>query len=143
MATAERMAELQERLSQFLDALERSDAAAGIALVERWSHPEIEFTSMIGSELQGRTYRGLDELQAWFTELLETFEVRYEDREFRTPSDGVLLCLCTNKVRGRGSGAEIERHIGMVWELEGDLVRRSRSYGSHAEAIAAAEALHA
>jgi hypothetical protein len=53
----------------------------------------------------------------------------------------VVTVLVRPRLRGRGSGIEIPFEVGFVFEYEGDLVRRGVSYASHAEALAAAEAL--
>ena len=57
MATAaqERMIELMPR---FFDALERGDVDAGMALADGLTHPDVEFNSVIGTEVEGRHREG-------------------------------------------------------------------------------------
>jgi ketosteroid isomerase-like protein len=142
MATApqERVLELMPR---FFDALERGDVDAGMALADGLTHPEVEFNSVIGTEVEGRTFHGKDGLAAWFRDLVASFDARFEDREFEAVGETAVVARYRFKGRGRASGIVIDQEIGVVWELEGGLVRRSRSFFSQAEAVAAAKALHA
>jgi ketosteroid isomerase-like protein len=128
-------------LDEFFDGLERGEVDA--AAIDSLTHPDCEFTSAIGSEVAGRTFRGKDEIRGWFADLVQTMEVRYGSRDFRPIGENAVLMLTTNTLRGKGSGAEVIRDIGVIYELEDGLVRRAVSYGSQAEALAAAEALGA
>jgi ketosteroid isomerase-like protein len=125
----------------FFDQLEQGEVDFGE--VEETIHPECEFRSAIGSEVDGRTYRGPEQIRGWFEELLEAFALRYEDRKYEVLEEGDILFLTTNKLRGRGSGAEVVRKIGIVFELEDGLIRKVTSYDTAAEARTAAGALHA
>jgi ketosteroid isomerase-like protein len=136
----ERVLELMPR---FFDALERGDVDAGMALTTDLTHPEIEFTSAIGTVIEGHVYRGRDELEAWFRDLVATFVVGFEDREFRAVGDRAVVACYRFRGHGRGSGIDLDQEIGVVWELEDGLIRRSRSFTSHVEALAAAEELRA
>jgi ketosteroid isomerase-like protein len=128
-------------LDQFFDGLERGEV--DIAAIDSLTHPDAEFTSAIGSEVAGTTFRGREQIRGWFADLVATMEVRYRDRDFRPIGESAVLMLTTNTLRGKGSGAEVVRKIGVVYELEDGLVQRAVSYGSQADALAAAEALHA
>jgi hypothetical protein len=46
-------------------------------------------------------------------------------------------------LRARESGVELRRELGIVYEVDGELIRRGRAYDSHAAALAAAEELRA
>ena len=135
--------EAPDALSRIFEALERRDLDEAMAVLEEIAHADCEHTSVIGTGVEGRTYRGYDGVRGWFADLLESFDVRYVDRDFRVLGEDRVLLLCTNKLRGRGSGAEVSREIGVVWWIEDGLIRRGRSYGSHAEALAAVEAARA
>lgn len=132
-----------ELMPPFFDALGRGDVEAAMEHIDELVHPQVEFTSAIGSELQGRCYRGPDEVRAWFSELVETFDARYENLAFQLVGDDIVVGRYDFTARGRGSGAEVSGEVGVVWELEDRKIRRSNSYRSHAEALAAAEALRA
>ena len=128
-------------LQGFFDAVEREDIEALEVVLDRNVHPDSEFTSQIGSELEGRTFLGPDGIREWFTDLIATMKLRYEDREFRTVGENAVLFLTTFSGKGRGSGADVSREIGVIWELEDGLVRRTISCPTQSEALAAAEAL--
>jgi hypothetical protein len=55
----------------------------------------------------------------------------------------VVVLLVRPSLEGRGSGVQIQLEIGFVIEFDGELARRGASYTSHAEAMAAAEAIAA
>jgi ketosteroid isomerase-like protein len=126
-------------LDEFFDGLERGEVDD--AAIDSLTHPDCEFTSAIGSEVAGRTFHGRDEIRGWFADLVQTMEVRYRNREFRSIGEKAILMLTTNILRGKGSGAEVVREIGVIYQLEDGLVRRAVSYGSQADALAAAKAL--
>jgi ketosteroid isomerase-like protein len=131
---------LVDSVERFLDAIERGDVEAAIEVVTLLVHPQMQFTSVIGSEIEGRTYIGLDGLREWFQDYTDTFEARYEDRRIRALSEEVFVGLFTNKLRGKGSDVEIAREIGTVWELRDGQVVRAVTYASPEQALQAAEA---
>jgi ketosteroid isomerase-like protein len=130
-------------VERFLDEIERGDVEAAIKAVEPQIHPDMRFTSLIGSEIEGRTYIGLDGLREWFQDYCDTFEVRYEDRRIRALGEDVVVGLFTNRLRGKGSDIEIAREIGTVWDLRDGQVVTAVTYASAEQALAAAEATHA
>jgi ketosteroid isomerase-like protein len=136
--TAERMF---EPLGRACDTLERSDVEGFMAIIEEISHPNCEWTSHFSGEVEGRTHRGYDGMRTWASDLSEAFDVRYEDREFRAIGDDVVLFLCRFEYRGRGSGIDLSNELGVLYEFEEGQFRQGRAYGSHAEALAAAEAI--
>jgi ketosteroid isomerase-like protein len=130
-------------IERFLDEIEGGDVEAAIAAVAHLIHPEMRFTSMIGSEIDGRTYIGSDGLREWFQDYSDTFEVQYVDRKFIVYDEGVVVGLFTNTMRGRSSDVELSRDIGTVWEFEDGLVVRAVTYGSQDQVLKAAEAARA
>lgn len=136
--TAERMI---EPLGRACDALERSDVEGFMAIMDEIAHPDCEWTSYTSGAVEGRTHLGHDGMRSWASDLMDTFVVRYEDRDFRAVGDDVVVFLSTFVYHGRGSGLDLSSEIGVVWEFEDGLFRLGRAYGSHAEAIAAAEAI--
>jgi ketosteroid isomerase-like protein len=127
--------------NRYFDQLEQGRVDFGE--IEELIHPQCEFRSAIGSEVEGRTYRGRDQIQGWFEDLLEAFELRYGDRQYEVLDEGNILLLATNTLRGRASGAEVVRDIGIVYEVDDGMIRKAISYDSPSEARAAAEALRA
>jgi ketosteroid isomerase-like protein len=130
-----------EALRDLLDATERRDRQllrAGSALV----HPDYEWSPLI-SGVEGRVYRGHEGVGSFLEDLLGSFDVRYADRDLRAIGDRAVLLLCTLEMRGLQSGAGASQELGVLWEFEAGRIRRGRAYDSHAEALAAAEALDA
>jgi hypothetical protein len=130
-----------ELLDQAFTALERRDLQFVEAWFERHAHPEVEFTSALTSGVEGRVYRGRRGMVDWANDIVDAVKITHGAREFRDVGENVVVVLVRPKLEGRGSGVEIDLEIGFVVEYEGDLVRRGASYASHAEALAAAEAV--
>jgi hypothetical protein len=128
-------------LGRALDALEASDVDGFMAIIEQITHPECEWVPYISGQVEGRTFRGLDGMRAWASDLLEAFEVHYADRQLRAFDDNTVIFLSRFVYRGRGSGAETSHEVGVLWIFEDGLFRRGTSYGSHGETLAGAEAL--
>jgi hypothetical protein len=121
-----------------MDLIERADQHALHELIEGRVHPEAELTPLISHGVEG-VYEGPYGVRRFFDDLLETFEVRYSDRELRVVGEGVVLVLCRMALRGRESGAEVVQDVGTVYEFEGDQFRGARVYDDQAEATQAAE----
>jgi ketosteroid isomerase-like protein len=130
-----------ELLDQVFTAVERQDLEFVEAWFERHAHPDVEFTSVITSDVDGRAYRGRRGMITWAQDVAEAVKITHGRREFRDVGENVVVVLARPSVEGRGSGVEIQLEVGFVIEYEDDLARRGASYASHAEAVAAAEAL--
>jgi ketosteroid isomerase-like protein len=130
-----------EKLDAFFDALEQGRVDA--AIIGEFAHPDIEFRSAIGSQLDGRTYSGPEGIADWFREVSSMSDLRYESRTYKPIGEEIVLFLGTSKLKGKGSGAEVESEVGVVYEFEDGLVTRVTSFMSQAEAIALAEELSA
>jgi ketosteroid isomerase-like protein len=112
----ERVLELMPR---FFDALERGDVDAGMALTDGLIHPEIEFDSAIGTEVEGRTFRGRDAVADWFRDLVASFDIEIEDRRFDAIGDSVVLARYRFKGRGKASGIELDEEVGVLGGARG------------------------
>ena len=120
-------------------AIERRDREALERLIaERW-HEDCEWIPLIAAVEGESSYRGHDGLLAFYEDLWNSFEVRYGEPELRQAGSAIVY-LTTMELRGRESGLEVATELGVVWEVEGDRIRRGRAFDSHAAAIAAAEA---
>jgi hypothetical protein len=97
---------------------------------------------LIGGVEGDTSYRGHDGIVQFSEDLVNSFEVRYDDQEVRVIGDAVIG-LMSMHLRGRSSGVEINTELGVVYQIDGELIRRGWAYDSHAAALAAAEALHA
>jgi hypothetical protein len=132
-----------ELLDQVFSAVERHDLEYVEAWFEQHAHPEIEFKSALTSGVEGRVYRGKRGLVNWANDVSGAVNITYGKREYRDVGDDVVVVLVRPSLEGRGSGIEIQLEVGFAIEFEGELARRGASYPSHAETMAAAEALAA
>jgi SnoaL-like domain len=128
-----------EELDSMFGALERGDLDYIRSWFEDHTHPEIEFTSALTSEMEGRVYRGHNGMVEWAQGVMEAVRIRYGKREFVDVGDDVVVVLVRPEIEGRASGAAIPVELGFVVEFEGGLARRGASHFGHAAALAAAE----
>ena len=105
-------------------------------------HQDCEWFPLIGGVEGTGSYRGRDGVLAFYEDFWGAFEVTYEDHDFRPLGDAVVH-LSSMSLRARESGVELRRELGIVYEVDGELIRRGRAYDSHAAAFAAAEELRA
>jgi hypothetical protein len=124
---------------RFSDAMEAADRAVLDAMLQEIAHPDCEWTPLVATVEGG--YRGKDQTRAFFTDFLDSFEVRYDRREVEEAGHDAVLFLADMHLRGRGSGVDVVQEIGVLYEFEGGLLRRGRAYPGHAEAEAAAHEL--
>ena len=131
-----------EALRGFLDAIEVGDRDRLRALLADFVHPDCEWSALVG-EVEGTVYEGREGMGSFYDDLLGSFEVRYDHRELRPLGDRAVLLVCRMELRGRQSGVAVSQELGVTSEFEDGRLRRARAYPSHAEALAAAEALGA
>jgi ketosteroid isomerase-like protein len=122
-----------ELAKKSLEAFNRRDAEAISAL----QHPEVEVVPITGA-MEGRTYRGSEEIRDFMRTLdldFEVFEAR--PREFYELEDRALA-LGTWYARGRGSGLELNSQPA-AWfvRVRDGLVYRWRTYTDRAEGLEA------
>jgi ketosteroid isomerase-like protein len=138
--TPNAQAELVRHFETGLDALEHHDLDGFMEELEAWFHPDVEFISIIGSAVEGGAYKGPEGIRSWFSNLLQTTDhVKWSDRETRILDEGTILFLAEFEIQGAASGAALATEVGTVFEIEGGKVRRAQTFGSHEQAIAAAE----
>jgi ketosteroid isomerase-like protein len=91
--------------------------------IREFAHPNIEFVSRFG-EMDGRTYKGLDEIRNYLADMDETWD-RY-DRELEDlidAGDAVVAVLRITAV-SRATGLEVDERVGLVyWLRDGRIVR--------------------
>jgi ketosteroid isomerase-like protein len=124
---------------RFHDAMEAADREALDAMLEEIAHPDCEWMPLVATVEGG--YRGKEETREFFSDFLDSFDVRYQDREVHEVGETGVLVLSNMSLRGRGSGVDVVQEMGVLYEFEGGLLRRGRAYPSHAEAEAAAQDL--
>lgn len=111
-----------EKLRRAYEAFSRGDFDAAIEIV----HPEIEFVRAGGQS----PVLGADAFRAWMEpDAIE--EARIEPIEFRTNGSKVLVRQL-NRLRGAGSGIELESETWAVWTLdESGLATRLEGFMGH------------
>ena len=122
-----------EIVRRIFDAFNRRDIAAFLELLD----PDVEWVPIL-AVLEGRVYRGHEEIREWIKDLAadwEFFEVYYE--ELRDLGDRVLVSGHW-RARGRASGVEVENPGTYLYEIEGGKVVSMRTFTDRAEALEAA-----
>jgi ketosteroid isomerase-like protein len=100
--------------------------------------PEVEVLTPFSS-LKGAPYRGIDGYRQWRADIAEQFE-RWEMRleEIRALSEERLLAVGLARVRGRGSGIELEQPAAGLVDFREGRIRRVGIFLSEEEALNAA-----
>ena len=132
-----------ERLQAVNEAIQGGDRDEFRRSIANVMAADCEWDPLITAVEGGQDYRGRDGLADFFDDFLGSFEVRYVDPQFRAVGDHVVLLLADMRMRGRESGIDVARELGVVFEFEDGFVRRARAFESHREAAAEAEALGA
>lgn len=113
-------------------AFNRRDMAGLLALLD----PDVEWVPVL-AVLEGRVYRGHDDVRRWVADLdsdWEFFEVSYE--EMRDLDDRVLV-FGHWRARGRTSGGESEQPGTWLYELKDGKVVRLQTFTNRDEALEA------
>jgi ketosteroid isomerase-like protein len=121
-------------LSALYDAWNRQDVDGGVAL----THPDVEFHSSGDFPGMSSVYRGREEMRGVYEDLAGLWErLELVPREYHELPDGGVLALYTFIGHGR-DGITVERDAAQIVTVEDGLVRSMRTFGSWAEARAAA-----
>jgi len=84
-------------------------------------------------------FRGPDAFRDMLQELRGAFEeLSFEAEEFMEAPGGDIVVFIHARGRGRGSGVEIDNHIGQVWTFRNDKAVRMVAYEERAQALEAA-----
>ncbi|HSJ18790.1 MAG TPA: nuclear transport factor 2 family protein [Solirubrobacterales bacterium] len=131
-----------ETLGRWYAAYEAGGFEAGDALIEEVFDPQVEFSPWLAREVEQRTYRGHEGLRSFFRELGGTLEgLRYDPPEYRPVGHDVIVVFTRLAGAPREGAVAIGNDLGLVYEFRDGLVRRLTAYGSHEEALLAAEEL--
>jgi ketosteroid isomerase-like protein len=113
---------------------------AASELIPEIFDPEVEFSPWLAREVEQRTYHGHDGLRTFFGELQDMLgEVRYASPEFHALSDELIVVFTRMEGVGRGSDVPVGQDLGLVYEFQDGLVIRLTAFGSHDEAMRAAQ----
>ena len=102
------------------------------------AHQEIEFSSAIMRQAEGdeRAFRGSREMRQYWEEWHSLWDLHVEVSEIRDLGDTVVA-VGGMKVRGKGSGVEVESPVAYVFEFDEGLFRKVRAYLDPGEALKA------
>ena len=93
------------------------------------AHPDIEFFSAIMRQAEGdeRAFHGSREMREYWEEWHSLWDLHVEVSEIRDLGDTVLA-FGGMRVRGKGSGVEVESPVAYVFEFDEGLFRKVRAY---------------
>jgi ketosteroid isomerase-like protein len=130
-----------EIVREVIEAADRRDAEAAFAHYA----PEIEWDAYeVGAGVPvppglGRVARGHDELRAWLSEWLNAWESAEYEQEGLIDAGDKVVQLLRMRVRGRGSGIELEYGpYAQLWTLRDGMIVRMKLFADQAEALEAA-----
>jgi ketosteroid isomerase-like protein len=108
------------------------------ATVNALFHSDHVFVSAI-SEVEGRSFDGVQGFQEWLTDIGESFE-SWELRVDRVEEIGAdrLLVRTVFSARGRAGGVPVERRLGAISTVEHGKLTRTEAYQSLEQALEAA-----
>jgi ketosteroid isomerase-like protein len=124
-----------EIVQRGLDAFNADDATGFLDL---W-HPECEFFSVTGSQMDATPYRGHEGIRRYLGEAAETWaELGFEtERILEGKDEDVVVTVGLLRGEGRASGVLVEQRVGMVYKLRGRKIRYCRAYREPREALEA------
>jgi ketosteroid isomerase-like protein len=128
----------QEKLDvvqRWLRAFNRHDVES---FVDLWD-PECEFFTLFAGQLAGAPYSGHEGLRRYCEDRAQIWtELRIETEELREVGERIAA-IGRIRGRGRGSGAEVDHRLVLIFELRGEGVLRVRSYSDRTEALESGE----
>jgi ketosteroid isomerase-like protein len=108
------------------------------AILERLA-PEFQVRDRESSPDRETRY-GREGIKQLFDSYMEAFDaLRLEPQEFIDAGEEIVVSL-RQRVRGKGSGAEVVGHIAHVWTMHAGAVRRLRIFGDKESALEALRA---
>jgi ketosteroid isomerase-like protein len=104
------------------------------AFLERLA-PQVQVRDRESSPDRAATVYGKEGIKQLFDSYMEAFDaLSLEPQEFIDCGDQILVSL-HQKVRGKGSGAEVVGNIAHVWTVRGEAPFRLRIFGDKESAI--------
>ena len=132
------MSENAEIVRRMFETLGRWDAEALLPYCD----PELEFVSLVG-QVEGRSYRGHAGIRSFVSDLADAWDVWQPVPERQESAGENVLATGSTRLRGKGSGVEIEIEWGQVFRFRNGMVVWSRIYPDPAEARREFQALAA
>lgn len=124
-----------EIVRRVFEAVSRRDVDA--ALASAADEFVIDWSNSIGPA-KG-IYRGKERVREFSTAFLEAFEyVQWHPEEIVDVDESRVIVVNHARVRGRGSGVEVDAVGAQLWTISGGKARSMKLYQSKAEALEAA-----
>jgi ketosteroid isomerase-like protein len=109
------------------------------AFLERLA-PEFQLRDRDSSPDRAQTRYGKEGIKELFASYMEAFDaLRLEPQEFIDAGDQIVVSL-RQRVRGKGSGAEVVGNIAHCWTMRGDAPFSLRIFGDKESALRALRA---
>jgi uncharacterized protein len=109
----------QEDADRLRDAYQAFNEGGVEAFLERLA-PEVQLRDRESSPDRAETRYGKEGIKQLFASYMEAFDaLRLEPQEFIDAGDQIVVTL-HQRVRGKGSGAEVVGHIAHVWTMRGE-----------------------
>jgi ketosteroid isomerase-like protein len=123
-----------ETVRRCLEGWNRGDFDGWLEL----SHPEIEWSSEVTMRMEGSqtVFRGRDGLRRYWDEWHSLWDVRIDPTQIRDLGAAVLV-IARTRTQVEASGIDIDAPVAYVFEFEGSLARRVRSYLDPSKALEA------
>jgi ketosteroid isomerase-like protein len=114
-----------ERIRRNLDAWNRGDLDGWLET----AGPEIEWISEMATRFEGgeRVFRGADGLREYWDEWHSLWDVTIDVVEIRDLGQSILV-IAQVRTRGVASGVNLEGDVAYVYDFDGDVATRCRSY---------------
>ena len=104
------------KVEGLFDAFEAGGPDAASQLIDEIFDPGVEFNPLPAGGAGGRTYRGLDGVRGFFSELHEAVEeVRYESRQFYSMGEDRVIVFTELVGIDRGSSAPLRQELSLVY----------------------------
>jgi ketosteroid isomerase-like protein len=105
----------------------------------RFIHPEVEIRVVSSEVTGGAPFRGHEGYREWVATMEESFEVWELHPETFEERGDTVVALGRMRLRGRGSGLELDQEIGWIVDVRDGRMLRLRTFLKHDEALAAAD----
>jgi ketosteroid isomerase-like protein len=102
----------------------------------RDQRPDVEFTTPPRG-INAGTYRGREECQGYWEELLSAFDRATAEPEELIESNDQVVVVVKTRMRPKGIGAEIESRTGWLWTIRDGMVVSMRIFAKPEEALEA------
>jgi ketosteroid isomerase-like protein len=129
----------QEDADRLRDAYQAFNEGGVEAFLERLA-PEFQLRDRESSPDRAETRYGKEGIKQLFDSYMEAFDaLRLEPQEFIDAGDQIVVSL-HQRVRGKGSGAEVVGNIAHVWTMRGSTPYRLMIFGDKESALRALSA---